>query len=43
MSGVSELYVYVPTTNTYYINHIEGDPGCTLYGNEIKRQNLKGF
>ena len=28
-SGYNEVYVHVPTTNTYYINHVDGLPGCT--------------
>lgn len=30
MSGVTEIYLHVPTTNTYYINHVPSTPGYTI-------------
>lgn len=44
MSGIVEVYIYIPTTNTYYLNHVAGVPGCTKYNsNNISRQNLAKF
>ena len=44
MSGITELYVYVPTTNTYYLDHVNGLPGCTkAQADNIERQNLSKF
>jgi hypothetical protein len=30
MSGVTEIYVHIPTTNTYYINHISSTPNYNI-------------
>ena len=35
-SGLTELYIYLPTTYTYYIPHIEGASQCNSYGTEVK-------
>ena len=43
MSGIVEALIYVPTTNTYYIDHVNGIPGCTMHSKEISRQNLTRF
>lgn len=42
-SGISELYINIPTTNTYYINHVIGVPNCKYEAKDIKRKNLNGF
>lgn len=33
MSGFTEIYIRVPTTNTYYINHVSSTPQCTVDSN----------
>lgn len=33
MSGMTELYVHIPTTNTYYINHVPSTPNYNI--NEV--------
>lgn len=38
-SGVKELYIYLPTTNTKYFPHVMGIVGCESYGNELVRKN----
>lgn len=43
MSGVSELYVYVPTTNTYYLSHVKGSPACSFENAQVYRPNLSRF
>lgn len=41
MSGYTELYVNLPTTHTYYLNHVLGTPNCTVSPDElIERKNL---
>lgn len=41
-SGLNELYINIPTTNTYYISHIQGTPQCDVAPDQlIKRQNLR--
>ena len=41
MSGYTEIYINLPTTNTYYLNHILGTPNCTTNPDEkIERKNL---
>lgn len=41
MSGYTELYISLPTTNTYYLNHILGTPNCTVNPNDVlERKNL---
>ena len=43
-SGLVELYLYIPTTNTYYLNHLEGIPNCTLSSSLIgTRQPIAKF
>ena len=37
VSGMSELYVYVPTTCTQYVAHAYGTPNCKYYGREVER------
>lgn len=34
-SGLMEFYIYVPTTYTYYIPHIDGAGNCTSDGNAV--------
>lgn len=42
-SGVTEVYVYLPTTDTYYIGHIPGSENCAVPQTElIPRKNLNG-
>lgn len=38
-----ELYVYIPTTGTYYLNRIPQIPGCNYENGLNDRQNLKKF
>lgn len=40
-SGVTELYVYLPTTNTYYIGHVDGLPDCACRGKAFERYNIR--
>ena len=41
MSGYTELYINLPTTGTYYLNHVLGTPNCTTNPDElIERKNL---
>lgn len=41
-SGLNELYISIPTTDTYYISHIYGTPNCNVPPDQlIKRQNLR--
>lgn len=40
-SGQRELYLNIPTTNTYYIPHIEGNIGCNFYNDDLYRKNVK--
>ena len=35
-SGITEFYIYLPTTYTYYIPHVPGASYCTAGLNEIK-------
>lgn len=43
-SGVTELFIYVPTTNTYYLPHVDGSSYCVVDKDiEIKRRNLGSF
>lgn len=30
MSGITEIYVHIPTTNTYYINHVASTPNYNI-------------
>jgi hypothetical protein len=30
MSGITEIYVHIPTTNTYYINHLSSTPNHSI-------------
>ena len=41
-SGITELYILLDTTNTYYINHIEG-AGWSTPGTDYVRKNLERF
>lgn len=44
MSGITELYVQVPTTNTYYINHVSSTPGYNIdEGSELTAANVTQF
>ena len=40
VSPLREVFIYVPTTNTYYLNHVVGSPDCSYAGEYIKRKNL---
>jgi hypothetical protein len=40
MSGLKDFYIYLPTTNTYYVNHDAGNPGCVRSSLDISRSNL---
>ena len=40
-SGVTEIYVYIPTTNTYYIAHAGSESGCGVpLSVAYRRQNI---
>ena len=41
-SGLKEIYVYVPTTATYYINNPQGMSNSLYSYNAIGRQNIPG-
>lgn len=41
-SGITELYLLLDTTNTYYINHIQG-AGWSQFGSDYIRKNIEGF
>lgn len=41
ISGINELYVNVPSTNTYYFNHISGVTACKYSEEEIVRPNTQ--
>lgn len=44
MSGVTELFINVPTTRTYYLNNLYGASDCkTLPENVSSRKNLEDF
>lgn len=36
-----EICIYLPTTNTYYVSHIVGTPGCTNDFYAFKRENAE--
>ena len=38
-SGIKELYIYLPTTNTKYFPHVMGIVDCESYGTELVRKN----
>ena len=38
-SGLTELYIYLPTTFTYYIPHIEGASQCNAFGIQVDANN----
>ena len=40
-SGLSELYMFIDTTNTYYINHISGAGFSTIINRAVMRENLQ--
>lgn len=43
-SGINELYIYLPTTNTYYISHVNGSSGCQVTEDDsFFRKNLIAF
>lgn len=43
-SGINELYIYLPTTHTYYISHADGSTDCYVNDDEkIFRKNLVQF
>lgn len=39
-SGLKESYIYLPTTNTYYINHNENTPTCGNFDIPFPRDTL---
>ena len=39
-SGLKEMYLNIPTTNTYYIPHLEGNIGCNFANNNLYRKNV---
>ena len=45
MSGITELYVHIPTTNTYYINHVPSTPDYNIDedSTEISAVNVTHF
>ena len=44
MSGITEIYINVPTTRTYYLNNLYGASNCNLAPElEISRKNLDSF
>ena len=44
MSGVTELFINIPTTRTYYLNNLYGASDCKLLpGNSSSRKNLEDF
>lgn len=42
MSGLKEIYIYVPTTATYYINNPQGMSNSLYTYNAIERKNIPG-
>ena len=42
-SGITEIYILVDTTNTYYINHLSGAGFSKPNTNSYKRLNLEKF
>jgi hypothetical protein len=42
-SGVTEIYILVDTTNTYYINHLNGAGFSKPSTNSYQRLNLEKF
>lgn len=42
-SGINEMYIHIPTTDTYYISHVHGSQGCSLYDVDIEHQNIRDF
>lgn len=43
-SGMTEIFIYIPTTNTYYLPHVDGSSYCTVSKDiAIKRKNLGSF
>ena len=45
MSGTTEVYVHVPTTNTYYINHLSSTPNYAINEDtqELTAANMSQF
>lgn len=44
MSGLTEIYINIPTTNTYYLNNLYGASDCkTSQSTVIERKNLDGL
>jgi len=45
MSGLTEIYVHVPTTNTYYVNHLPSTPNYTITPEitELTASNVSQF
>lgn len=39
-SGLKEMYLNIPTTNTYYIPHLDGNIGCNFANNNLYRKNV---
>ncbi len=38
--GLKEMYLNIPTTNTYYIPHLEGNIGCNYANDDLYRKNI---
>jgi hypothetical protein len=45
MSGITEIYINIPTTNTYYINHIPSTPNYNIDedSTELTASNVSQF
>lgn len=44
MSGITEMYINIPTTRTYYLNNLYGASNCRLDPEmEMSRKNLENF
>ena len=46
MSGITEIYINIPTTNTYYINHLKSTPNYSIDKNstiELTASNVSQF
>ena len=45
MSGITEIYVHIPTTNTYYINHVASTPNYNINEDttELSAANVTQF
>lgn len=39
-NSLKEMYLNIPTTNTYYIPHLDGNIGCNFANNNLYRKNV---